>query len=447
MTSIKKITYFKGSQKYTLDTKTLLDGIPQGSDVIHGKVKLSDQLTSTEGVLEGVASTPKAVKTVNDGVQAATRNIGNLKSLTTKVKDNLVNAINEVNESSDVKFVDRVPEIPEAETLYVVPNDTNEYDIIPDVYATKLEVDELSKRSEVKFVTSEPSNLDPTTLYAVETTNAANIFPDIYATKKELSDLSNDVIHKAFGTPTFFVSVNGDDKNDGSEEHPFKTLQAALNYCYDNVVVNRYVEIKFLSNYYQETDCHIVHNQCGRYFVLDGNGFNVTLSHMTLKIGHFSFENINFKQQDPKRALFDINNLAEVYIVGNSTIEIADNNTAGIFAVYNAALIIDKRTNITFKTKGNPANVNGYISYSNYRAYTYFSPTTCTIENLTKIGFFRCAGSSFVCFDKNATLRAPLRPSAYAYEISYGGHITFFGKGKPLNMGDLTKMDKTSTIS
>lgn len=266
-------------------------------------------------------------------------------------------------------------------------------------------------------------------------------------------DLATKLLDKTYmknkDNVTINVSANGDDSTaDGTEQKPFADLQRAVSYAYQNIKTNAHVTINFLTDFTHSEYLKLVHIQCGRYLIFKSNGHNVTLGRVLCQLGNFSFEGINFKQTDATQEILTVSSLANVYIIENSKIELADSPKQDLIQVWNGTLTFDDRSSITLTSKTQAPN-NIFLFLCTYQGKIIFhSAPNITLENnLNAIGFFRCHLNSLILFDRKAVLSAPVRTQAKAYEVRMGAHLSFNGRGKPLNLGGLTEVDQSSSIS
>lgn len=253
---------------------------------------------------------------------------------------------------------------------------------------------------------------------------------------------------KSKGQVYIYISTNGDDATaNGTEQKPFATVQKAILYAYNNVYANHHIRLKFLTDHTTNVITSVGHIPNGQFFIFDANGHNVTLTRLKLSLGNFSFEGINFKQTDPTQEIINVYDGALCYILGDSTIEIMANAQQDIIQSWGARVLIDHRSNITFTSKGVPKNI--FLFLATYQGFNLIHSTArVTLDaNLTHIGFSKTHINSCMFVDKKATITAPPRPQAYGYQVAYGAHFSTHGRGKLPNLGDLTSVDQSSSIS
>lgn len=93
---------------------------------------------------------------------------------------------------------------------------------------------------------------------------------------------------------TFYVSINGDDNNDGSEESPLRTFEAAIQKIYSVNCNNKQVTIDFLTDYYEDETIHFLKNCESSFYIniINSKNKKVELSSFKCSSGKWYFSDV-----------------------------------------------------------------------------------------------------------------------------------------------------------
>ena len=244
-----------------------------------------------------------------------------------------------------------------------------------------------------------------------------------------------------------YVSNQGDNSTaDGSQDKPFKTLSKCLRYILNYVCTNYFIKINFLTDYIETEDVIKIRAiNMGGFLEIISNGHNVVLNHIKIYQGFVTFKGINFKQTYDDNLLYCADS-SVVYFTDTFTVTLKDNCVHRVFYPNrNSHMQITETANITIN--GTTTGKGAELFRAQLNCSILMKANSFTIGNsLTNIVGINCYYGSIVLFIPQSFI-APPRPDAQAYYASYNSHISFNGKGKPQNLGGLTTVDQTSSIS
>lgn len=244
-----------------------------------------------------------------------------------------------------------------------------------------------------------------------------------------------------------YISNQGNDSTaDGTQEKPFKTLSKCLGYIFNTVCTNYFVRVNFLTDYTESEDIIQVRAiNMGGFLEIKSSGHNVVLHHIKIYQGFVTFDGINFTQTLDDNLLYCADS-AMLYFLNTFAITLKDNSAHRVFYPNrNAHIQISDNANITINGTTTSGGAEVFRAQVNSSILVLANSLKLT-ENLTNITGINCYYNSLVLFNPK-TFTAPPRPSAKGYLVSNNSHISFNGKGKPQNLGDIVTVDQSSSIS
>ena len=260
-------------------------------------------------------------------------------------------------------------------------------------------------------------------------------------------DLATRLLDKTFTKRdmeiTLYVSNAGANETaDGSRGKPFKTLKACIDYAIKNIGSNSNLTIKFLTDYTNVEKINITSHKF-RTFTIEGETNNIILGSMNVNQSYVVLSNLTFRQSALDVHCVYCGENANVRLENKINIEMLANATRQGIHAQHGKINIMPSVDLKFIGSGSPVtfiqvNMNGCI---------WCSANSVTIDNrMTEGSFIVCNGSSYFEFIPS-TFTSPPRPNGRAFSVTRNSHLSFFGKGKPANMGNTENIDQSSSIS